>query len=226
VRAMTSSRPLKRLTVTSESRQREIGIQRLQDGSRLYGKVVRLAPFDQDREELPEELGRALGLLRGAMDYLDYLDPVAFERAHELLDSAGKFTRQEFSKLCHLELEKGRYHQRCPVYLAHDRMGVSPAFIIKQMHCSICKLDPDECGHIRGFEYDGKRCGHVITEAEITEMSVVGIPDEPDARIFSVEMNVDELRDAQGRELRSGASVICNRCQSACKGLSRSFGGH
>jgi hypothetical protein len=221
-----SSRLSKRLTVTSESRQREVGLQRLRDGGRLYGRVVRLAPFRDDRHELSDELERALGLLRGAMDYLDYLDPAAFERAHELLDSAGAFTREEFSELCHLDFEKGRYFQRCPVQLAHARMGVSPAFIIKQMHCSICKLDPDECSHIRGFKYDGEQCVHVITEMEVTEVSFVGIPDEPDARITSAEMDVSDLRDEEGRILQPGAPVICNRCQSACKGLSRPFGGH
>src|SRR5262245_4213319 len=57
--------------------------------------------------------------LRSAMNWLE--DTPDFERAHWLLDAAGRLARQTFFGGCEIVFEDGTYYQRCPVALAHNR---------------------------------------------------------------------------------------------------------
>ncbi|MEC3980419.1 hypothetical protein [Amycolatopsis sp. H20-H5] len=160
------------------------------------------------------------------MNYLEYEDTAQFEVAHTRLDAAGKLARDRFPKGCLLKFENGQYHQQCPVALAHNRVGMSVGMKIRAMECSICGGDPDECEHIRGREYNGQRCIHRITDAEIMEVSFVAQPAQPDARIESVSISTSELRDKHGDGFRAGMPVTCDNCLSACGGVHQFFAGH
>ena len=50
---------------------------------------MRLTSLGDDSENVHDELRNALGVLRGAMNYLEYEDRELFETAHARLDAAG-----------------------------------------------------------------------------------------------------------------------------------------
>jgi hypothetical protein len=157
------------------------------------------------------------------MNWLE--DTAQFEVAHQRLDSAGAFRREHFPEQCQLAYREGRYAQECPVALAHNRVGLSPGYIVRAAECSICGQEPEECHHIKGRDYDGKVCHRVITKAEMLELSLVGRPANPDARIDSVGVSEAELRERFGPEFRRGIPVTCDQCLSPCDGVSRPFQG-
>lgn len=199
------------------------GHKRLLSGSRQYGRVARLLPLEGATDDLHDELRQSLRVLRGAMNYLDYHDTAGFDTAHVRLDAAGRLARQEFPDGCQLAYHDDAYHQECPVALAHNRIGLSVGMKIKTVECSICRNDPDDCDHIRGREYGGQVCGHVITEADILEVSVVGRPAQPDARITSVSVGTNELKQKLGEEFYHGVPVTCDMCLSPCGGIYRPY---
>ena len=201
-----------------------VGAERLRAGSRAYGRVLRLLATDGPSEELHAELRQCLHVFRGAMNYLEYENRDQFDTAHARIDAAGRLARENFREGCALVFKDEQYHQQCPVALAHNRAGLSPGMKVKAMHCSICEHDPDECEHVRGRTYDGQTCVHVITEAELMEVSIVSRPSQPDARITSISVSTDILKGKLG-EFSKGIPIICDRCLSVCDGVSRpSFG--
>lgn len=202
------------------------GRERLRSGSEQYGRVARLLPLEGATDELHAELRRSMHTLRGAMNYLEYQDAAGFEAAHARLDAAGRLAREEFSDGCQLAYHDGIYHQECPVALAHNRIGLSPAIKIKAMECSICRSDPDDCDHIRGREYGGQKCLHVVTEGDIMEISFVGRPAQPDARISSVSIQMNELQQNLGAEFQPGIPITCDMCLSSCNGIYRPYQEH
>jgi hypothetical protein len=149
------------------------------------------------------------------MNWLE--DTSRFEEAHETLDRAGAFVRHTFG--CFLHREGSEYSQRCPVALAHSRVGMSPAIIVRQAECSICGADPEECPHIGGRVYNGETCHRIITEAEIIEVSLVTRPKQPDARINSMGVGIDELRKVLPAVWQAGMPVRCDRCLTPCDGV-------
>lgn len=160
----------------------------------------------------------ALVKLRSAMDWLE--DTPSFDKAHKKLDEAGAFVHQTFG--CHYQFDGGSYWITCPVELAHVRIGLSPAFVIGRMECSICGLDPLDpaCHHISGRHYDGERCHRVITEIdEIIEISLVRRPRQPDARIQKISMSSADVAAVSGPNFRYGSPLPCNRCGNPCSGL-------
>lgn len=195
------------------------GHERLRAGSRKYGRVARLVSLGSAAEGLQAELRQSFHALRGAMNYLEYDDMAAFETAHLRLDAAGKLAREEFPDGCQLAYRDGEYRQECPVALAHNRMGLSPGIKIKAMECSICGDDPDDCEHIRGREYDGHRCVHIITELDVMEVSLVGRPAQPDARVTGVGIQMNKLKEKLGKDFYPGVPVTCDRCLSPCGGI-------
>lgn len=59
------------------------------------------------------------------------------------------------------------------------RMFISPAFIQLEKECSICGSKVsirNFCGHKKGEIYNGEMCVHVITKADLLEISVVPNP--------------------------------------------------
>lgn len=164
--------------------------------------------------------------------------------AHELMHEIGRWTRQEYG--CFLAFEEGRYKQRCPIAIAHRRLGMSVAFIAKR-HCSICDGDLSECPHqqgrtywVRGGGQQGRACAVCLDEEcehspdwlyrvavvsivrnvdEIREISVVSRPAQPEARLLELPVNSESLRRHFGAAFVVGMSVSCDQCLGACPGF-------
>jgi hypothetical protein len=145
-------------------------------------------------------------------------DQALFDRAHRLLDQTGRFVRQTFG--CSLAFDEGAYHQRCPVALAHNRMGTSPAFEFK-LTCSICEMDPEDCAHVEGELYDGRECEYVAHPVALVELSIVNRPRFPDNRFESVSIDYETLRANLGADWKPGVAISCDYCLHGCPGISR-----
>jgi hypothetical protein len=195
---------------------------------------------------------RALSMFRSAMNYLEDLPP--FHEAHEALDEAGLWVRTTFG--CSLSQQGTSYSQTCPVALAHVRVGLSPGLEVGFIRCSICWADAESCPHITRESYsdipcrkspDGTcnlcrrtdcphevgvslgpaRCFHLVEEiVAVREVSFVGRPSQPDARIEIMNMSHQELREALGPDWEPGMPVSCDRCLSPCPGMSDPFDSH
>lgn len=146
-----------------------------------------------------------------------------FETAHVALDMAGKLAREYFPEGCVFPYRDGTYYVECPVALAHNRIGLSPGIVIKSQECSICGNDPQDCPHIAGRTYDGKRCIRIINDGDILEVSLVGRPAQPDARIESMSIDMNDFRMSLGPDFAPGVPVTCDRCLSACDGVAWPF---
>jgi hypothetical protein len=195
-----------------------VGLERLRTANKSYGRVVRLLVTEEPSEELHAELRQCLHDLRGAMNYLEYEDMDQFDVAHARLDAAGRLAREIFPKGCLFVFKDEQYHQQCPVALAHNRAGLSLGMKVKAMECSICEGDPDECEHVRGRECGGQACVHIITDAEVMEVSLVGKPAQPDARLTSISVSTSTMRSKLG-EFAPGVPVTCDKCLSSCDGV-------
>jgi hypothetical protein len=164
----------------------------------------------------------ALEVLRSAMNWLE--DLPEFDAAHLALDKAGRIARQNFSAGCQLAYRDGAYYQECPAALAHNRVGLSPGYVLRKVRCSICQHSPleDECPHIKGRVYDGNVCIWLIDEVDLLEVSLVGRPAQPDARITSISISKSDIVERLG-EFRQGKPILCDKCLSVCSGVARPF---
>jgi hypothetical protein len=199
------------------------GKRQLREGRRLFERARDLVDIFGPTDALHQDLRASLAALRSAMNHLE--DTRRFEVAHQLLDEAGKLARRRFGSGCEFTFKDGTYFAECPVSLAHNRVGLSPAIEIQVSHCSICDQRPEECFHIRGWEYDGETCSEVITKAEIQGVWLVGRPNLPDARITSIGLDLEEIRQRAGPEFHPGVAVTCDRCLNRCPGVTRNFEG-
>jgi hypothetical protein len=120
---------------------------------------------------------------------------------------------------CELPYEEGSYQLKCPVALAHVRIGISIGAIIEESECSICGDDPDNCIHISGREYDGERCATVVMKARLEHAALVARPDFPDARVTAMPMPMDYIRSELGESFVPGTILFCDRCLSDCAGI-------
>lgn len=195
----------------------------LAEGSRLYGRGARIVGSEGPTPEAESALRSALHTLRSAMNWLE--DTADFEIAHARLDAAGRLARENFKKGCRLTLRDGQYWQECPAALAHNRVGLSPGYVIRKAECCICHSDPGNCNHITGREYDGEVCVRLITEADLLEVSLVGRPAQPDARLTGMSVSLNELQDRLGDRFRPGTPVTCDNCLLTCEGVARPFEG-
>ena len=195
----------------------EVGLKKLKDGLQAVKAAVDLAGGLALPGE-PERRARAgLVVLRSAVDWLE--DTEHFARAHEALDWAGGTVRKTFG--CRLEFHPDRgYAQTCPVALAHSRVGMSTAIIIRESECSICRQDPEDCEHISGRIYDDKRCHRIITRADIDHIALVSRPNHLDARITHMSVDLDEIRAEVGPGFFYGTPVSCDACLKPCPGMS------
>lgn len=190
-------------------------------GSRLFGQAVRINETEGPTTEASEAINSAVYILRSAMNWLEDTDQ--FEVAHQRLDQAGAYRRANFGEQCLLVLDERGYAQTCPVSLAHNRVGLSPGYIVRAAECSICHLDPEDCVHIVGRTYSGEVCRRILTEVDLLEFSLVGRPAQPDARIERIGIADAELREKLGPRFRRGIPVTCDRCLTPCQGVSRPF---
>lgn len=170
-------------------------------------------------EDDKELLSTALATLRSATNWLE--GHALFEKAHAALDYGGRVQRVAFPGNCALHEHDGTYTQRCPVVLAHNRIGMSIGGIIEESSCSVCGEDPDDCHHIHGRDYDGVRCVRIIHKFRLDHIGFVENPDFPDARILEAPINPEDLRATLGEAFEPGMAVICGRCLKPCSGVYR-----
>lgn len=204
------------MTVTSDYATRH-GRKLLKEGKNQLSLAKKLVRAHGATDEARQQARGALVTLRSAMDWLEDTDQ--FEAAHHVLDRAGAFMRRTFG--CLLHQDGDQYQQRCPVALAHNRMGLSPAYIVRKAECSICGKDPSLCDHVTGRVYEGQRCFRWLREVELLEVSFVGRPAQPDARIQVISIDTRKLREMLGPEFLPGMPVSCDRCLDPCAGPSR-----
>ena len=177
-----------------------------------------------NRDESESLARQALATFRSAMNWLEDTDH--FVLAHEKLDEAGAFVRRTYG--CRVHQEGTSYQQRCPVALAHNRIGFSPALVVREAACSICGEDPEDCPHVIGRLYNGERCYRILKKVDIIEVSLVSRPAAPDARVRAISVSTEELRVALPPEWAPGMPVNCDRCLSPCDGVHEPdlLGGH
>jgi hypothetical protein len=201
----------------------DVGIKKLRAGQKVVRRVAIKCGSGLATGRDHKELREALKELRSATNWLE--DSELFEAAHIALDAAGKLAREYFPRGCLFPFRDGSYYIECPVALAHNRVGMSPGMVIKSAECSICGSDPEDCTHITGRLYDGKRCILIIKEADILEISFVGRPSQPDARIESRTVGIEEFRNQLGPlpHFTPGVPITCDRCLSLCDGVARPF---
>lgn len=215
------------------------------EGKALIGEAtLSLSVDEQDAESRARS---ALGRLRSALDWAE--DGPTESEAHETLDSAGRWVREEFG--CWLARDGQTYSITCPVRLAHTRVGLSIGGRVHKT-CSLCGLDLSECEHVPDRDYlvpggtadlgwcrvclTREPCEHVPTElyragvvsiidqGDLDEISLVGKPAMPDARIHSQTVDLADLQRALGPEFEPGMDVSCDFCLTRCSGLYRPFG--
>lgn len=168
-----------------------------------------------DEASAEEQCRKSLASFASAMNWLE--DTEHFETAHRALDEAGAFVRRAFG--CTLHQEGRKYEQQCPVAIAHKRLGLSVEAIIATSECTICGQDEDDCPHILGRVYDGERCHRVVTDAEFVGVAFVSRPEQPDARLMSLPIDIAGLRRRFGSAWRPGMPVNCDRCLYPCGGV-------
>lgn len=199
-------------------------------------------------EQADDTIRRSLALAASAYNWLEGTE--FDELAHDEMHKYGRYAREHFPDRCQLEWTGSGYEERCPVAVAHKRLGFSIGFIGDRV-CSICQGDPSECIHTPGefYEVEGGtdesgRCrtcfaegcnSHVagatyrvravrrITNAEIQEISLVAKPKHPDARLTAVPVDLDALQEYLGPDFKPGMRVSCDQCLKTCPGMDYPF---
>jgi hypothetical protein len=189
------------------------------------------------------EARAALAIFARSLDWAE--DSADENEAHRLMDDAGYWVRQTFG--CQLSRSGAEYRQRCPVTLAHNRIGMSIGGTAKRL-CSLCGVDLSECEHIPGKSYlvpGGasplgwcrvclkESCDHLanqtyragvvgmLKDIEIREVSLVPKPAQPEARILEMSVPVSELKNILGERFTAGDDVSCDACLFECDGLTK-----
>jgi hypothetical protein len=192
----------------------ERGLEILRRAQTRIGQVEEL--LRRRETDRAESVAReSLATFASAMNWLE--DTPEFDRAHRLLDDAGKYVRLTFG--CSLHQEADRYEQRCPVAISHKRIGVSPELLIHGFDCTVCGQDAESCEHIAGGKYGGQICARRPREIEVLGIAWVSRPEQPDARLQSVPIDVDQLKRALPSGWKPGMPVSCDRCLSSCGGV-------
>ena len=193
----------------------EYGLERRTQAQALLAEVELLLIRDRG-QEAEKVARRSLGLFASSMNWLE--DTPEFEAAHELMDLAGRYVRLTFG--CQLRWQGTYYEQRCPVWLAHKRIGFSPELLVREYECSVCNQNPLGCPHISGREYDGEVCRYQPKGFEpIGGVALVSRPAQPDARIAVEPMTVAKLRPFMPDGWRPGSPLSCSRCLNECTGV-------
>jgi hypothetical protein len=212
---------------------------------REFGEAVRLA--ESDAETAHHAIREAVLHAANASYYLEGTE--AFQAVHADLHEMGRFARERFPAGCHLEWVGNRYEHRCPVALAHKRMGFSPGMIVRRRICSLCSVEVSECPHFPDHWYRvrggteasptgrcrvcaSEKCDHdpdstymtnpirIVEEIErVEEVSLVRSPRQPLARPIGIPIDTEDLRKVLGPEFTPGVRVDCSRCIQACPGF-------
>jgi hypothetical protein len=195
-------------------------------------------------ERAETDARKALALFARSLDWAEDTDEEEEEEeAHRLMDEAGAWVRRTFG--CHLARSGTEYHQRCPVALAHNRIGMSIGGTAVRI-CSLCGEDFSECEHMPGTAYmvpggnSGlgwckvclqESCDHrstqryrvsviaIIKHMDVQEISLIPKPAHPEARVLEMSIPISDLREVLGDEFIPGSEVSCDRCLLPCGGL-------
>jgi hypothetical protein len=163
---------------------------------------------------------------------------------HESMHELGRWVRETFG--CTILPRNGVYEQRCPVDIAHKKMGMSIGFTAQRL-CSLCGEDISECPHVFGTAYlvpggvgPSGRCPvclsdtctehdpaqtyrvsavSIVAHADVQEISLVGRPRQPEARFLSIPLPTDDLREYLGPDFVVGMPLSCDKCLSGCWGF-------
>ena len=225
----------------AQRRRAEVEATRRQ-ARRKYGQSSLLADIgDEEAEPAAREM-----LAAASSAFWLAEDTELESQTHKEMDDYGRWVRTTFG--CRLAYESGTYYQRCPAAIAHKRVGMSMGFTARRRICSICAEDLADCPHDRHelYEVAGgigptgrcRACGSdectehipertyrvpaigIVTEIDqVREVSIVARPAQPLARLTSVPVDGDLLRDALGSSFETGMTVSCDRCLNACKGI-------
>lgn len=177
---------------------------------------------------------------------LDWAEDTGMEaEAHWLMDRAGRWTLQVFG--CEVTWDGSNYQRDCPVDLAHNRVGLSVGGVAKRK-CSLCGGDASECPHRPDMAYEvpggpsdlgwcriclRSDCGHsaddvervamvsIVHKIDLEEVSLVGKPAQPEARLTSISLPIAEIEQAVGKDVLPGTTVRCRRCAATCTGLTK-----
>jgi hypothetical protein len=173
----------------------------------------------------------------------------AEEAQHRLMHRIGRWTRRTLG--CNLHFNGTSYEHVCPIRIAHKRMGLSIGYVTNPI-CSLCGDELSECPHIRGRSYWVRGgvgpsgycpvcllqddCDHrsdrlyrvsvvsIVTNGEVREVSWVGRPGVPEARILSLPIDTQGLVARLPSEFRVGMPVNCDFCLLPCDGFEEPFG--
>jgi hypothetical protein len=211
------------------------------DVKRRFETAKRLA--DQAPAAAEAEARRAIGASAKAFwraEETEYED-----REHDLMHELGRWTRQTFG--CSVSFDGKEYKQRCPIAIAHKRLGFSIAFVADRI-CSICGGDLSECPHLRQRAYwvrggigpsgqcpvclSEQGCSHrndhlyrvsvvsIIREIrELPSISLVSRPAMPEARLTELPISNRDLVRSLGQGFRPGMPLSCDECLRPCTGF-------
>lgn len=197
----------------------ELGYELLSSGAVSANEVIRRANAGALLENDGAKLAAALETLRSAMNRLEGTDD--FEEAHRALDTVGRAQNQIFPSSCLFSYEDGNYIDKCPVSLAHTRVGVSIGVIIRESECSVCGRDPEDCAHVSGRTYGGIFCSRIVKRFDADHVALVETPDFPDARVTASVVDMARFQAAFGDDFVPGTQVTCDRCLTDCAGVHR-----
>jgi hypothetical protein len=205
--------------------------------------------FEAAHRARSERMARkALTEISSAFNWLE--DTAYEERAHKLLHAAGRWTREHFGPGCKLTWTGTTYEHRCPVNVTHLRLGFSPALVVRQKVCVLCGADSSECAHLADREYlvpggpgplgrcrvcSLESCRHSADRTywarpsaigqgidEMTEVSIVARPVQPDARVRGRPVDQATLEESLGPTFTFGKDTIwCSQCLEPCGGFQR-----
>jgi hypothetical protein len=65
----------------------------------------------------------------------------------------------------------------------------SPSYVIKSVHCSICKGKYGKCSHILGRAYMGRLCLEEVMDFEVENVAIVSYPFNKRARITEIRQH-------------------------------------
>jgi hypothetical protein len=166
------------------------------------------------------------------------------EAQHELMHRIGRWTRKNFG--CHLGFDEEGYYRKCPLDIAHTRVGMSIGFTANRI-CSLCGNDLSECPHLPGRAYwvrggaeaTGKcrvcreaSCRHrpdrmyraevisIVESGKLREISFVPRPANPEARLTRIPVPTKDLAEVLGPSFIRGIAVSCDKCLGPCPGFS------
>ncbi len=208
---------------------------------RRFRAAQRLA--DQDPAAAEQEARSAIVEIVRAFWWAE--DSELEEDQHTLMHEIGLWTRQRFG--CSLHFDGKRYERRCPIDIAHKRLGLSVAYTATAI-CSICGEDVSECPHLPDKEYWVRGgvgasghcpvcmaeadCQHladrlyrvtltkIITKMDVREVSFVSRPAGVTTRLLIISVDNADLIEALGSDFEVGMPVSCDKCLNGCWGIS------